>query len=106
MDIKFNWKNFEYIKPEIGTLCVLNSRKTISDSPYVITLAKYLGTQEKLCDGKMKLVHIFTECKEVNYKKFKIVNKNYHIPIYPKECFCGGFNPYNFEWDSYCDNWL
>lgn len=106
MKVEFDWKNFEHNKPYIGSLCVLRQTNSISDSKDILTLAKYYGTKDEIHKSRKIKYHIFTECKELDFRRFKIVNKNFHIPITPKILSTKGVNPYNFDWDYYCGDWL
>ena len=117
MEIKFDWKVFEVEKPEVG-------KRVIFKRNDELILAIYNGDisntyERKGCwndDRKFPIYSFFGS--RINTKTYKkdtqIIYPIYTPWSYSKEAFKESgleepkneYNPYNFEWDYYCDNWL
>jgi hypothetical protein len=117
MKIEFEWKNFEIEKPIVGSKVIFKHNGKIVFGIYNGDVSDSYEKKGIWKDGRNFPIYNFIG-SELNYKS---LNKKTQLsyPIYTKwsysfETFKEAkmnlseteHNPYDFEWNYYCDNWL
>ncbi len=104
MEIKFEWKNFQTEKPIVGRKIILNRDGGLFMGIYEGDVSERYNNSHHYCDKDFP-IYSFLGCV-LNTKTLKKGSKIIY-PIYtPWSYKNNNYNPYDFEWDYYCENWV
>lgn len=99
MKVTFDWKNFEFEKPEKNRkLVVIFTNRDGMDAKNFV-LCVYTGHEIEKIGKNQTLVHHFSGREVKTRSLTKDVTLSY--PIYDPKDYTNNFNPYNFFWDYY-----